>query len=84
MCLPIDRADRQPYTSGEMTYDQLISHYGTQSAAASALGINQSSVSEWKERGSIPRLRQLHIEILTKGKLKADPSAKRPDRQVAA
>lgn len=57
-----------------MTYDDVIKHFGTQTKAADALGLSQPSVSEWQQRG-IPFLRQLHIEKLTKGKLKADTKA---------
>ena len=60
-----------------MTYDQLVAHYGSQVKAAQALGLAQSSVAEWKNTG-IPDLRQLQYEIDSRGKLKADPAAKRP------
>lgn len=66
-----------------MTYDDVINHFGTQLAAAKALGLSQSSISDWKRVG-ITNLRQLHVEAVTKGKLKADPAAKRPERKVAA
>lgn len=61
-----------------MTYEDLISHYGTQKAAGEALraidgkGVTQASVSEWKERGEIPHPRQCQYEVLTKGRLKAN------------
>lgn len=54
-----------------MTYQELIAYFGSQSKAAKAIGINQSSVSLWKAVG-IPALRQLHIEKVTNGALKAD------------
>jgi DNA-binding transcriptional regulator YdaS (Cro superfamily) len=54
-----------------MTYSDLIAHFGTQVAAAAALGIHQSNVSDWKARGVIPPLRQLELERLTSGVLKA-------------
>jgi len=53
-----------------MTYKQLISYYGTQAAAAAALGIKQPSVAEWKASG-IPLPRQAQYQIATNGKLKA-------------
>lgn len=62
-----------------MTYEQLIEFYGTQKAAAEALGLAQPSLSEWKE-GGIPAPRQAQYELLTDGKLKAD----RPIRAAAA
>ena len=57
-----------------MTVDQLITHFGTQAAAATALRVTQPTVSNWKKRGSIPGLAQLKAQKLTKGKLRADPS----------
>ena len=54
-----------------MTYEQLLDFFGSQSKAADAIDVNQSSVSLWKDAG-IPPLRQLHIERITFGKLKAD------------
>lgn len=56
-----------------MKFEQLIKHYGTQVAAATAIGVTQPTLSNWKKRGSIPKLQQLRIEHLVKGKLKADP-----------
>lgn len=49
----------------------VVSHYGTQTAVAAALEIDQSSVSGWGEWP--PDKRQLQIERLTKGALKAEP-----------
>lgn len=61
-----------------MTYEDLISFYGTQKAAGEALGafgsdqvVKQPSVAEWKEKG-IPAPRQAQYEVLTNGALKAD------------
>jgi hypothetical protein len=47
-----------------------IKHFKTQTALAVALGIDQSSISTWKEFP--PPLRQLQIEGLTAGDLKAE------------
>lgn len=54
-----------------MTTDQAIKHYGTQQKLATALGIKQGSVSGWGEYP--PALRQLQLQRLTKGRLKAEP-----------
>lgn len=78
--MPIDLDYRDIHNNGEMTYDDVIKFFGTQSAAAAALGLHQSSISDWKRDG-ITNLRQLHIEAVTKGKLKADPEAKKPERE---
>ena len=57
---------------GGMTKDEAIKELGgTQEALAKRLGIQQSSVSLWETYP--PRLRQLQIEALTGGKLKAEP-----------
>lgn len=50
----------------------VIEHFGTQQAAADALGIKQSSVAEWGEYP--PELRQLQVHRLTAGELRAEPS----------
>lgn len=52
-----------------MTKEQAIAHFGSVTAVAKALGIAQPSVSEWVE---IPPLRQLELERITKGALRAD------------
>ena len=56
-----------------MKFDQVIKHFGSQVAAAAALGVTQPSLSNWKSRGRIPHLQQLRIEHITGGKLKAAP-----------
>lgn len=56
-----------------MKFDQVIKHYGSQVAAADAIGVTQPTLSNWKARGRIPQLQQLRIEHLTEGKLKAAP-----------
>lgn len=54
-----------------MIYDDVIKHYGGCRKAARAIGISSSAVAQWKRNG-ISRLRQAHIELLTKGALKRD------------
>ena len=63
-----------------MTPDDLIAHYKTQTAAAKALGIRQSSVARWVAAKAIPRLRQFHIEDATGRALLAD--RREPARNV--
>jgi DNA-binding transcriptional regulator YdaS (Cro superfamily) len=53
-----------------VTYADLIKFFGTQKAAAEALGLKQPSLSEWRESG-IPEPRQAQYELVTKGKLRA-------------
>lgn len=56
-----------------MKFDQIVKHFGSQVAAATAIGCTQPTLSNWKKRGSIPQLQQLRIEMVTLGKLKAQP-----------
>lgn len=77
-----------------MTKDQAIKAFGTQVKLAQALGLlSQGSVAGWGEFP--PALRQLQIEALTGGKLKAEPGCvpaspggrlkrRKPARKVAA
>ena len=46
-----------------------IAVFGNASALAKALGINRAAVPQWGE--TVPPLRQLQIQQLTLGKLKA-------------
>lgn len=55
-----------------MTYDDLISHYGTPAEAASARGLDRQIVFGWKKRGRIPLEQQIEYELETSGKLRAD------------
>jgi hypothetical protein len=54
-----------------MNKADVIAHYGSQVAVAQALGIKQPSVANWSD--PLPELRQLQIEALTGGALKAGP-----------
>ena len=55
-----------------MTKDDAVAWAGgTQTKLAERLGIKQSSISLWGERP--PYLRQVQIELLSAGALKADP-----------
>lgn len=49
----------------------VIEHFKTQQGVADALGMSQSSVGEWKEYP--PPARQMQIEQVTRGVLKAEP-----------
>jgi transposase-like protein len=65
-----------------MKKSEAIAHYeGNVSALARALGIDQSSVYSWGEFP--PGGRQLQLERLTKGKLKAEPGCMEAKRRVA-
>lgn len=48
-----------------------IEHYGSASALARALGITPAAVAQWK--AAPPYVRQLQLERMTGGALKAQP-----------
>ena len=50
----------------------VLNHYKTQQLAANALGLAQASIAKWLDKGVVPELRQLQLEALTGGALKAD------------
>ena len=52
-----------------MTLQDLVSHFGSQSKAAKALGVSAVSVCLW--RNGIPKKRQQQIEAMTGGILRA-------------
>lgn len=54
-----------------MKTETAILHFGGQTALAAALGITQPSVCEWGEYP--PDRRQLQLERLTRGALRAEP-----------
>jgi len=54
-----------------MTKSEAIAFYGGKpSKLARALGVHPAAVTNWSER--IPEGRQYQLEVITKGKLKAD------------
>jgi hypothetical protein len=68
-----------------MNMQDLIDHFGSQSAIAKALGTSDQVVSAWKVKNRIPLGRQYEIQILTAGKLRADAAhATRPDTAAAS
>ena len=67
-----------------MNMQDLIDHFGTQSAIAKALGTSDQVVSAWKVKNRIPLGRQYEIQILTAGKLRADPMQATSQSESAA
>jgi len=60
----------------------VVQHFGgTQTKAASGLGLCQTTVSSWCRQGHIPLGRQYMIQVLTAGHLKADPSLVPPRKR---
>ena len=72
---------RRRYDARMLTSD-VIRHFGSQAATARALGIAQPAVFNWGEHP--PPLRQLQIQALTGGKLKAAPGILPRKRREAA
>jgi len=61
-----------------MKTSDVIQHFGgTQERTAKALGLRQPSIATWGEFP--PPLRQIQIERITRGKLKAEPSCWNPN-----
>jgi DNA-binding transcriptional regulator YdaS (Cro superfamily) len=69
-----------PYKGG-VRYEDLIQYFGSQAAVARAVDVRQPSVWEWKKKG-IPAKRQLQIERLTGGTLKAHPRVRHEYRAL--
>jgi DNA-binding transcriptional regulator YiaG len=57
-----------------MNIQDLIDHFGSQAAIAKALGTSAQVVSAWKVKNRVPIGRQYEIQLLTAGKLRADPA----------
>lgn len=53
-----------------MKLDDAINYFGSKKKLAEALSIGRSAITNWGDE--IPEARQYQIQILTKGKLKAD------------
>jgi hypothetical protein len=58
---------------GQVTKKEVIAYYGTQVAAARALGITKVSVGDWSDDEPIPELRARQLHEITGGKLKFRP-----------
>lgn len=57
-----------------MDYEKVVEHFGSPAALARALGIKRQAISQWE--GQIPLTRQYQIQVITKGKFKAqEPDA---------
>jgi transcriptional repressor of cell division inhibition gene dicB len=69
--IPIDSSIGIPNNVG-MTTSDAIEFFGSKADVAAALGLKKPSIYEWGEYP--PELRQIQIEILSGGKLKAEPS----------
>jgi DNA-binding transcriptional regulator YdaS (Cro superfamily) len=63
-----------------MRTEDAIEHFGSQAALARALGIRPPSIADWGD--DVPPLRQLQLERLTKGELRADPAILEPSKSA--
>ena len=46
---------------------ELVKHYGSQVAAAKALGVSRAAVQKWVKSGRIPPVRYWHVMATVKG-----------------
>lgn len=68
-----------------MKTSEAVQHFGSQHALAKALSLSQPSVAKWKDYP--PALRQLQIEAVTTGALRAEADCDKfrvPAQKVAA
>lgn len=56
-----------------MKTKDVASYFGSKTKLARALGIKPSAVTMWGE--NVPESRQYQIQVLSKGKFKAEPKA---------
>lgn len=63
-----------------MTKQDAIKHFGGVRELASALGVSPPAIYQWEE---VPPIRQVQLQRITKGKLKADDKATKPAEKSA-
>ena len=67
-----------------MTFQEVLDHFGSQANIARAMNTSLGVVWAWKDKDRIPLGRQFQIQVLTGGKLRADPAhAVTPSGRVA-
>lgn len=59
-----------------------VTYFGSQRALADALGIRQPSIADWGD--TVPPLRQIQIERITQGKLRAAPDVFQSKRRTSS
>jgi len=55
-----------------MTLDDAIVIYGSQRLVASALGVTEQAVANWRTRGRIPSFQQLRLYHISGGRVRPD------------
>jgi len=63
-----------------MNIDLISKHFGGDIAMARAIGVTVGAISQWRTAGSIPRLRQYQIEVITAGLFQASSNGKKRKR----
>ena len=58
-----------------MTPTDAIEFFGSQHKLAAALRISQPAIAKWVRFGQIPLVRQYQIQVVSRGKLRADKVA---------
>lgn len=67
-----------------MKFQEVLEHFGSQANIARAADTTVAVVWAWKDKDRIPLGRQYQIQVLTGGKLRADPAhAMTPTGRVA-
>ena len=54
-----------------MKPQDLLDHYGSRIKAAAQIGVSETTIRNWIAEDRVPRLIQIAIQALTKGKLKS-------------
>lgn len=57
----------------------VIAHFGSPNAAAAAIGVTKSAVSQWKEL--IPRGIAYKVQVITGGKMQVNPTLYPPKKK---
>ena len=65
-----------------MTKTEVVSHFGSLTAIAKALGLSVQAVQQWKE--TPPLAQQFRLEALTNGVLKVTPPSMPSESTVLA
>lgn len=65
----------EPRNNWRMRTQDVLQYFGGREELAKALGIDRSASYQWGD--TVPQLRQYQIQIVTKGKLKADKPMKK-------
>jgi hypothetical protein len=75
--------DLSTYRGKIMTVDEVVKFFGNgvQREAAHELGIDPSTITQWRKRGGIPYFTQHAIEGITQGKLKSSRTLRKEAMQ---